>query len=196
MKSPLDLRFRFEELSFDGRAFEGEIPADDVREAIEGLAGPLGYRTEGNLSVSGTAYPTSTREVIVTGEVSGTVSFECARCLSTRSLPVAMHFDHALIKGSAADADGEGGIELDETALDEPDTVPFDGENIDLRAVLREDLVLELPMNPTCDDMPETTCEAPTGPRVAGTPPPETEAEAAGIDPRWAPLLALKNKLD
>lgn len=195
MKSPLDLRFRFEELSFDGRAFEGEIQPDDVRDAITGLAGPLGYRTAGSLTVSGTAYPTSTREVIVTGEVRGTVAFECARCLGTRTLPVALRFDHALIKGSAADADGEGGIELDETALDEPDTVPFDGENIDLRDVLREDLVLELPMNPTCDDVPDAACEAPPGPRVAGTPP-QSEVEAEGIDPRWAPLLALKKKLD
>lgn len=195
MKSPLDLRFRFEELSFDGRRFEGEIAADDVRDSIAGLAGPLGFKPAGAFVVSGMAYPTSTREVIVTGELRGGATFECARCLGARTLPVALHFDHALIKGSAADAEGEGGIELDETALDEPDTVPYDGENIDLRAVLREDLVLELPMNPTCDDVPDATCGGPLGPRVAGTPP-ESEAEAEGIDPRWAPLLALKKKLD
>lgn len=196
MKAPLDLRFRFEELSFDGRAFEGELDAAEVREAIAGLAGPLGYRPEGALRAEGTAYPTSTREVIVTGALTGVVGFDCARCLEARQLAVSLRFDHALIKGSAADAEGEGGIELDETALEEPDTVPYDGENIDLRAVLREDLVLELPMNPTCDDVPAATCGAVASrPLVAGTPP-AGEAEAEGIDPRWAPLLALKKKLD
>lgn len=189
MNATLSLHFRLEELSLEGRAFAGEVSSQALAEQVKGLAGPLGYTPQGPARAQGQAYATTDREVIVSGQLEGQFGFECARCLAARTLDFSLAFDHVLMRGAAADPEADLGQEFDEQALDEPEIVPFDGEDIDLDALLREDILLNLPMNPSCELVAHAQC-APL--QVEGA----VEEDEPKIDPRWAPLLALKDKIN
>ncbi len=189
-RAALSFKFRFEELSHEGRDFADTLAEPVVKDAVEGLVGPLGYTAQGAIAVQGTVYRLSGTEVVVTGSLSGTLGFACARCLADRVLPVQGAFDHLLVKRSKSAPKVAEELVVEDDLLDEPDVEGFDGDHIDLSDLMREDLVLAVPMNPTCEDAVDATCERP-----AALAEPEEPAEAA-IDPRWAPLLELKKKLN
>ena len=130
---------------------------------------------------------TTSGEVVVNGALTATLGFDCVRCLASRSLEVALSGQQVLVKQSRKPAiDSDEPIELDQDALDQPDEYAFDGETVNLADVYREELVLAVSMNPHCADAGEAACEAPA---QAALPPEAT------IDPRWAPLLALKQRI-
>ena len=62
----------------------------------------------------------------------------------------------------------------------------FVGDEINLEPIVRQDLILALPMNPTCD-------EGETGPCKFDSD--NINSEEDMVDPRWAPLADLKKKL-
>jgi uncharacterized protein len=71
-----------------------------------------------------------------------------------------------------------------EMAAGEADVLPYDGDSIVLDDLVRDDLLLEIPMIPLCSE----TC-----PGIASVSDSAVEAEHR-IDPRLAPLLALKKQ--
>jgi uncharacterized metal-binding protein YceD (DUF177 family) len=178
----LTLSFRFDHLPPEGRAFAGEIDASLVAESVKGLVGDLGYRATTPLKVEGTAWP-ARHDVVVHGRFQGVLGFDCVRCLAARTVTLDQTVQHVLVHRTAAAAQGEDEIEISDED-DVADEHAFDGENIALADIFREDLVLELPMNPTCTyaGLPECALAATTG-------------EAATVDPRWAPLAALRAQL-
>ncbi|MCA9543490.1 MAG: DUF177 domain-containing protein [Myxococcales bacterium] len=183
----LSFKFRLEELTQEGRAFEDEIAQADVAEAVEGLVGALGYRALKVAQVTGTAYRVQGDEVVIHGSLATEVGFDCGRCLNERVLAVSAAFNHLLVKRKkGAKVDAENELVVEDDLLDEPDVEGYDGEHIDLTDLIREDLVLAMPMNPTCEDVADVECQGPALPEQS---PEET------IDPRWAPLLELKKKL-
>lgn len=184
---PLDLKFRLEEVPLEGRAFEGVLEEDAVRDAVRGLAGNLGYRTNGPATIEGSVYRTSGTDVFVKGTLQVSVQFDCARCLERRTLNARTVVDHMLIKREKPKVPSEDNeLLVSDDLLDEPDIEGYDGDRVDLTDLIREDVVLAMPMNPTCDDVEGVEC-AP----LADQQPPE-----ATIDPRWAPLLELKKKMN
>lgn len=185
----LNFKFRLEELTQEGRAFEDEIAQPDVADAVGGLVGELGYRAVKAATVSGTAYRVQGDEVVIHGSLQTEVGFDCGRCLVERVLAVSSSFDHLLVKRKkAAKVDDENELVVEDDLLNEPDVEGYDGEHIDLTDLIREDLVLAMPMNPTCDDVAGVECK--------GAALPEEQLPEETIDPRWAPLLELKKKLN
>ena len=63
----------------------------------------------------------------------------------------------------------------------------YEGDEVDLTELFRQDLVLALPMNPSCALAGASDCAYVENAH-------QTEEER--IDPRWAPLLELKKKLN
>ena len=63
----------------------------------------------------------------------------------------------------------------------------YEGDDVDLTELFRQDLVLALPMNPSCEMAGAADCAYEENAH-------QTDEER--IDPRWAPLLELKKKLD
>lgn len=179
----LGLKFRLDEISLEGRPFEGALTQEVVATSVEGLVGALGYRALGPLAIAGTVYRSPGGEVIIDGHFDTRLGFDCVRCLEARELPVAERVDHVMVAG---DVDAEA--DPDEDA-DDPDVYRFSGENVDLTEMFREDLVLDLPMNPSCEDAGATCAEV----AIEAS---EPAAEAATVDPRWAPLLEMKKKLN
>lgn len=183
---PLQLEFRLDEVPAEGRAFAGELPVATLESDLMGLVGDLGYRPDGPARISGTVYRSAKSELVVDGRVEAEAGFECVRCLTSRTLEVRIREDHVLVRRKAADPDAEG-VTLSEDDLEEPDVESFTGDEVDLTDLFRQDLLLALPMNPTCEVVGKSSeCKD----LAAAAKTPEDE-----VDPRWAPLLELKKKM-
>lgn len=105
---------------------------------------------------------------------------DCVRCLKRVDIPLTVQVDWTLLPEN----------EEDEAPLDER-TYPKD--HVDLPEHIRETLWFELPTEPLCTD--QKACGSRTAKLLASA---NASAEAAfeedqeAVDPRWAPLLALK----
>ncbi len=181
---PLGLKFTFDELGDETREIRGEVAPAVLEEVVKGMVGELGYRAETPARVEGTAYAAG-HDVMIQAHVTAAIGFDCVRCLTARTLNLDFDVRHLLVKRGATDAfpDDDVVLEAGDDAADD-ETVPFDGETVDLAPVVREDVLLELPMNPTCENATGKAC----GDLPGVDPQPD-------VDPRWAPLLDLKKKL-
>jgi len=155
----------------------GEYRDLDVRPAFEDVhtelarldAGPLESRLRAESVVEG---------VLVTGRVAGAASLKCARCLEPF----------------------EGFVELDVCELfttpghelPEEEAYKVEGSEIDLEPMLRDALLLALPLNPVHDENCKGLC-ASCGRNLNEGP---CDCVTDEIDPRWAELSALRERLN
>jgi len=106
--------------------------------------------------------------IICAGEVRACWELECRRCLGPVRLPVAPAV-----------------TEVFESTPVEGDTFPLDGEVVDLAPMLREVVLLTLPLAPLCGE----SCGGPTEGSYYTAPPTEDPSDpGARRDPRWAAL--------
>jgi uncharacterized protein len=88
---------------------------------------------------------TSGDDVLLRGDLRGTLETHCGRCLEAArvavDLPVTVTF---VEKGAAGDRD----VESD----DDDDIVFFEGGEIDLGAEVRDEILLAMPLNPLCQE--------------------------------------------
>jgi uncharacterized metal-binding protein YceD (DUF177 family) len=188
--SPLDLQFKLDDLLEEPRPFRGEIPVEALDEVLRGMIGDLGYRAQGPASVRGSAYR-SKRDVFIEAEVSVSVGFDCVRCLDPLGLTLTRTVRHLLVPGKRETApESEVTVEFSPADDADEDLDCYEGDAIDVIALLREDILLELPMNPTCIEAQGAAC--PRYDEVLST---QDAGPETGVDPRWAPLLELKKKL-
>lgn len=119
-------------------------------------------------------------------EVRGTVESawegECRRCLELVTSPITLDIDVVFL--------AEERVASQDDSVDEADAYSFTGDAIDLGEVVREELMLALPLSPLCredcegvDPMRFSTDETPGGEGTEEAEPP--------IDPRWAALSEL-----
>ena len=91
-------------------------------------------------------------EIIVTGNVSAEMELECSRCLgkfrSTMSEAVNVVY-HPL---------AELGTDRHELKVDEMDMGFYKGEELDLSELIREQVMLNIPMKPLCDENCKGIC--------------------------------------
>lgn len=90
-------------------------------------------------------------EIIVQGEVSARLSFVCSRCLTPFEFPVASKFDLVYLP-EELDALSE---ELSDEKIDQ---MYYSGRQLDLRAVVLEQLNLTFPAKPLCSAGCEGLC--------------------------------------
>jgi len=113
-----------------------------------------------------------TEGVLVTATATAPVAGECARCLEPVSQTLQVRFQELFSyaqNGGDADEDGYS----------------LDGDLLDLEPVLRDALVLALPLAPRCqEDCPGLCAEC--GARLAQAGPGHHHGPA--LDPRWAAL--------
>ena len=126
--------------------------------------------------------------VLVSGTVTTTVTGECVRCLD----PVSRHLEVDVQElwthqGRDTGRPAPAGEETEET-----DELPrLDGDLLDLEPVLRDAVVLALPLQPLCrDDCPGLCSEC--GARLADDPGHQHDT----VDPRWAALQQLPGRTD
>ncbi|MDQ0932974.1 YceD family protein [Streptomyces turgidiscabies] len=128
--------------------------------------------------------------VLVTGTARARVKGECVRCLEPLEQDLEAEFQEMF---SYPDADDRGRVTAEpaDDAEEDEDMLFIEDGLFDLEAVLRDAVVLALPMQPVCqDDCPGLCSEC--GARLADDPGHHHDA----VDIRWAALQGLAGSLE
>jgi uncharacterized protein len=160
-----------------GRLFRFPVRAAWIRGALEGTnvgARESDGRLEVRISRSGT-------DVVVRGTLEAVVSVPCARCLEPAHIDVSESIS-ALAVPATASRESPGAKDDDDLSPDQADLIAYDGETLVLDDLVRDELLLGIPMIPLCS-------EACPGMRPQAPAPPEP---SRAVDPRLRPLLRLK----
>jgi uncharacterized protein len=152
----IDAELRSEELLLD----DATIPSGSVR-----FLGTVG-RTE--------------RGVVIAGTIEAILAVGCARCLEDVLVSVNQQFEDVFV---APVAESEAEIEVSGNLLDES---PVEGDFIDVAEVVREQLILSLPVQAFCNEACKGLCPECGGNRNLI----DCSCSQGVFDPRWA---ALKN---
>lgn len=180
-----DHEFTIRTLDFDasGKSYRFVVPSRWIRGELEGCEATATAR-DGELALRASK---SGHDVVVHGTLDASLSVPCARCLEHLDIDVHAEISVIYVPGDrvkAPDASGEVEYTLEDA---EADTLPYDGETVVLDGLVRDELLLGVPMIPLCSaDCPGMS----PGPQIDA----EAPAEKTGIDPRLAPLMAFREK--
>ncbi|HZF90086.1 DUF177 domain-containing protein [Streptomyces sp.] len=128
--------------------------------------------------------------VLVTGTARATAEGECVRCLEPLEQELEADFQEMF---SYPDADDRGRVKAEpaDDAEDDEDRLFLEDGLFDLEPVLRDAVVLALPMQPVCqEDCPGLCSEC--GARLADDPDHHHDA----VDIRWAALQGIAGSLE
>ena len=128
-------------------------------------------------------------DVVVRGRIEGAGKTECGRCLGEAEVDLGADV-HVLFSANAARANGDDVSDLEE-GDGEMDILPHDGVEIDLAAVVREQLILAMPMRPLCREDCKGLCDQCGQDLNLG--PCAHQAEPR-VDPRLVKLAGLRGK--
>jgi uncharacterized protein len=93
------------------------------------------------------------KDILVRGHLTGELSLACSRCLEPFVTPVETDFDLLLVpRPSAADAEEE------ELAPQDLDQDFYVGDTLDLEAIIREQIILMVPLKPLCQEACKGLC--------------------------------------
>jgi len=87
------------------------------------------------------------RDILVRGHLQGHLQLACSRCLEEFGGPVDADFDLLLVPGP-----GPAGNEAEELSAPDLDLDYYTGETLDLEAVIREQIILMVPLKPLCTE--------------------------------------------
>ena len=110
--------------------------------------------------------------ILATGEAFGRASGECGRCLDPIESDVEVDFQELFAYSGTSE-----------------DDFVVENEQIDLDQVIRDAVVLSLPLQPVCQQDCEGLCIT-CGAKLSDDP---QHAHEAAIDPRWIGLQQLKD---
>ncbi len=126
--------------------------------------------------------------VLVTGTVDATMSGECGRCLEPVSTPVTAQILELFRYPESGPYGGAKQSRSQPADGDDDDELPMLVDDlIDLEPVLRDALVLELPLTPLCRPDCSGLCVG-CGGRLDDLP---ADHSHDAVDPRWAALSSL-----
>jgi uncharacterized protein len=169
------------DLDAAGKPFRFAVRAAWIRSALEGtdVSTEAGDgRLELRLSKSGT-------DVVVRGTLEAQLHVPCARCLEPAHFAVKSSLG-ALAVPATAMREQSGAQDDDDLSPEQADLIPYDGETLVLDELVRDELLLGIPMIPLCSE----ACPG-IRPELA----PEKPEPAPRIDPRLRPLLRLKKSI-
>lgn len=127
-------------------------------------------------------------ELLVRARIGGEALVQCSRCLTPFTLPVNARFEEEFLEG-------EPEVDADDEELEDDRTVTyFHGDAIDLTDAIRDNVLLELPMKPLCQEDCKGLCP------TCGTNRNQSTCGCTGeptvIDPRLAVFKDLLHKPD
>ena len=129
-----------------------------------------------------------TEGVLVTGSVIAPLAGECARCLAPLASSVTARFTELYLYTRDRHDKHD---RFDENTEQDDEELHLDGDLLDLEPVLRDAVVLALPMSPLCrEDCPGLCAEC--GVPLADAGPDHGHEDAP--DPRWAGLKQFDNE--
>lgn len=170
------MRIELENLKGGKGDFARVYQPDDLNPVDERvqLAGPASVK--GKVRLSG-------NKVFVNGHVDARAAVECDRCLQPVELPVSADFTLDYITGT--DYESSPVAELTEAEMS---VSVFDGRSIDVDEIVKEQILLAVPIRMLCRDDCKGICPECGIDRNTG----ECQCVTDDIDPRWAALRNLK----
>jgi uncharacterized protein len=163
------------ELDAGGKEVRFPVRAAWIRGALEGTEVAQGG-SDGELDLR---LSKSGNDVVVRGRLTAELSVPCARCLEPASIVV----DEALsaLAVPAADMAPKASDDANDPPERDAEMIPYDGETVVLDDLVRDELLLAVPMIPLCSE----ACPG-ISPAIS------SESAEPAIDPRLRPLLQLK----
>jgi DUF177 domain-containing protein len=184
-KSTHEFSFPVHDLDVSGKRFRLPVRSTWLRGVLEGTEIDASGR-DGNLDLR---LSRSGSDVVVRGTLAADLLVPCSRCLERVVVPVreevsALAVPAVEARGPRTHSPGKERDEDAELAAEDADMLAYDGETVVLDDLVRDELLLGIPMIPLCSE------------GCPGISPEPSEGEAvASIDPRLRPLLGLKSKL-
>lgn len=117
---------------------------------------------------------------------------ECDRCLKPVELDLEGRLQLMVIERHERPTKGAEAAEERELTEDELGVLEVAGDSLDTTPIVREQILLELPVKPLCREDCAGLCPTCGADRNLGA----CGCEARVIDPRWAALEAVRSKLD
>src|SRR5690606_45014 len=127
--------------------------------------------------------------VRLTGTMQGTFEYRCGRCLEIKRIVLDSEVDFVLMSRRSWQKTYESSIEI-ELSEEDLDVSYYEGDIIDLRPIIREAVLLELPSFALCPPEEIEACDI-AFEKYIGKEAIEAN-EDAGIDLRWRALKAIK----
>jgi uncharacterized protein len=125
-------------------------------------------------------------EVRIHGSLAVTVEAACDRCLETARLPIEKDFDLHYLPSEQLEEGGEKAIEEEASEV-----AYYDSSNLDLNDILREVVLLALPMQVVCTEACKGICPSCGQNRNVK----DCRCETRAADDRWSKLKALRTEL-
>jgi len=171
--------FSIKELELKKVRFHTTFPPGEIRYDEE-----LRQRTP--LEVEGEAelLPHTLGEIRIKGHLKVRMQADCDRCLEPAEFPIDSNFD--LFYRPAERVDEEEEVEIDEG---ETEIAFYEGGGIELEDVLREYILLSMPMQRVCSEQCHGICPSCGQNRNVVN----CGCEAKPVDDRWAALKNLSN---
>jgi len=86
-------------------------------------------------------------DILVRGHLEGELGLACSRCLEPLTAPVQADFDLLLAPAPSGEAPAE-----EELSAQQLDVDFYSGETVDLEAIIREQIILLIPLKPLCQE--------------------------------------------
>src|SRR5229473_2297783 len=127
------MKLRVDDITAEAKEINRTLTEGPVRE----------YLVEGPIAVA-VSYYRAGAEVFLTGELTAHTMARCARCLEEFSAPSTRPFRYVLTPRVMDDGDDDEREDLEYSV--------YDGEEIDVTPLIREQMLLALPTRPLCSD--------------------------------------------
>src|SRR5512144_3109315 len=187
------MRVNIDEIKEAGLDRSWDVTQAQLDEMIAGDR--AGYRARGPAHVEARLEKLG-RRVRIEAEASAPLTGACRRCLAPVSVDLPIDFELTLVPAEGSDED-EGGLELHDHdkgtkggsfSAHDAEEETYTGKAIDLDPIVREQVLLELPEYPVCDEQCKGLCPV-CGANLNDR---ECGCDRHVPDPRWAGLKNVK----
>jgi uncharacterized protein len=180
------------DLDAAGKSFTFTISPSWIRNALAEMSEVTPAGPDGELAVRASK---SGNDVVVHGTLKAQLKIPCARCLEPADVAVNEPLSVLMVPAHAV-AGSKGDKDEYEFTAEEADVLPYSGDNVVLDDLVRDELLLQIPMIPLCSEACPGMSPAPDE-REAREGGAESDSQEQGeprVDPRLAPLLRFKRK--
>jgi uncharacterized protein len=170
------------DLDAAGKELRFKVRREWVRAALEGDRDLHAGEHDGALDVR---VSKSGSDIVVHGTLKAELQASCARCLAPARIAVDEPLSVLMVpSGQVGARVREDGDDEADRATDEADVLTYEGDTVVLDDLVRDEILLAVPMIPLCSE----NC-----PGISPSPASSADESAPrGIDPRLAPLLNVK----
>jgi len=180
---------KIEEIDEDGLVLDEPVSERQLSEALAPEGEDTGFRADRPATLTASFRKVS-GSVLLQGELAAHLTAPCKRCLRVVALDLPVRFTLSLVP-EPAEGEEEGGGEGERAgsfALVDADREYFDGRTIDLDPIVREQVLLALPVSVLCKDECKGLCPS-CGQDLNEA---ECGCERKVVDPRLAVLGRIK----